>query len=109
MEDDKVRLASEARSFYIDAIKTIVDRSPVEFQRLVNNHLQNVSSSPQEIFQEYHAEGKNLLHIACSSAQINIVEEIVSRCEDVKTIINTPDHAGFTPLMNAMIAESSDI
>lgn len=79
-----------------DAVKSFLDGHP--------------DSTARDVVVGFHSEGKTLLHVACSSGKLEVVECLLDFCkgnnnQELKSIVNLQDDRGFTPLMNATISE----
>lgn len=99
--------AQAAQRFYGDCVKFIMEGKHDEFCGLLQRYSAlNPNVSMQDIFENYHSEGKILLHIAASRGNLHSVELILNKCIN---IVNFADNAGFTPIINATISESFDV
>jgi ankyrin repeat protein len=107
---DDYREAQAAKSFYSDAVASVMNGDVNELTRIIHAFTaRNPDVSMQEIMTHFHSEGKTILHLAAGSGHYSVFERLIHMCSDPKAIVNMADKAGFTPLINATIAESLPI
>lgn len=99
--------AQAAQKFYSDSLNLLVAGKGSEFLEALSTYTSETQQTAQDIFESYQSDGKYLLHIASSTANVEVVE-FAMRCSDL-SFVNKPDGHGFTPLINATVAESSSI
>jgi ankyrin repeat protein len=100
--------AQAAQKFYSDSLNLLVAKKGFEFLEVLNKYVSDSSETAQSIFETYQSDGKHFLHVAASTACAEVVEFAMS-CPNPVAFVNIADSHGFTPLINATVAESSDI
>lgn len=104
------KAAEAAKAFYKDAVASIMEGDVAELKKLVSSFLDNTDGvTMEDILEQFHSEGKTILHLAASSGHVNVVTHIISESKDPRRLVNLADNAGFTPLINATISESIPI
>jgi hypothetical protein len=101
--------AQNAKALYTDAVKFCMEGSVDKLKNLLNKYMvENPLHKMDIILENYHSEGKTMLHIAAASGHSHVVEALLENVEKKKLeiIINLKDCLGFTPLMNGTISES---
>ena len=105
---EEYKSAQAAQKFFSDSLNLLVERKSTEFLEYLSTYAAESQQQPQDIFESYQTDGKYLLHIAASTACKEVVE-FALKCPNPSAFVNIPDSNGFTPLINATIAESSEI
>jgi ankyrin repeat protein len=101
------QIAKEAQDVFRDAIKNSMEGNIAELKKLVKDFLdKNPTYSSEDFFTGFQSEGRTLLHIAASCGKYEIFEYVVGECKAIKSFVDLKDQKGFTPLMNATIAEN---
>lgn len=109
-DNEQYKVMKESQDFFRDIIEAVMNNKLIEVQSKLNAYLKSHPNiTINDIIQEFQSEGKTLLHIASSSGHLRIVQYLVQQCTDIKKVINLADNQGMTPIINATIAESSDI
>lgn len=100
--------AQAAQKFYSDSLNLLVANKGYEFLEVLNKYISDSRETAQSIFETYQSDGKHFLHVAASTGCVEVVEYAIS-CPNPAAFVNIADSNGFTPLMNATVAESSVI
>jgi 26S proteasome non-ATPase regulatory subunit 10 len=117
-KEEEYKLASSYQNAFRLTVQSCMDGNLDDFRtnfvNLFNLQCENHPNClKSEFLSEFHSEGKTLFHIACSSGKVEIVDYLLAQCseekEDIRKMINLKDNQGFTPLLNATIAESNEI
>ena len=74
--------ARKAQQFFREAITCCMEKNHVKFSTMVNDYLTAHNNLTfLDVFKGFQTEGKNLLHIACSSGCDEIVQFIMEKEE----------------------------
>lgn len=105
------KLAKENQEIFSNTIQSCMNNDLNKLKTLLNEFLStNPTYTAEDFFTGFKSEGKTLLHIASSSGHFEIYEYILKYCKSsIKEIINRSDEKGFTPLIYAVIGESTEI
>lgn len=103
------REAQVTKQFYSDAAKLCIDGEVVKLSQLIESFREkNSQYSYDVILENFHSEGKTLVHIAAASGKINIMKLLLEKSIKPEHIVNLKDSSGVTPLINSTISESSE-
>lgn len=107
----RYRLARESQDVFRKSIEALMGGNLTLVKELEGDFLRkNPQYSVKDYYLGFHSEGRTLFHIAVSSGNDSTVDYILSVCElRNPRDVDQRDERGFTPLINATIAESSPI
>ena len=78
-----------AKAFYKDAVASIMEGDVAELKKLVSSFLDNTDGvTMEDILEQFHSEGKTILHLAASSGHVNVVTHIISESKDPHRLVN---------------------
>ena len=109
-ESKEYKEAESAKSFYSNGVKYCMEGNLSKLSRLIEDYEdEHPHNNRQTILENFHSEGKTLVHIAAASGHKKILDYFLENVESRQRLLNLRDDRGFTPLMNATISESSDM
>eukprot|EP01033_Poteriospumella_lacustris_P005383 gene5383-3833_t len=112
-KQEEYKLARSMQEIFRTAVQACMEGNVSKLQDTVKSFIEgHPDSSPRDVIVGFHSEGKTLLHVACSSGKIDVVNALLAYCcgddnQELKTIANLRDDRGFTPLINATVSEST--
>lgn len=111
-DDGKYKEAKQNQEFFKECIEACMSNQLQKLKTLIEKYLiENPAVNPTMLIVGFQAEGRNLLHIACSSGHEEILNYILKQCsyDSSNEVINIQDDRGHTPLINAVIAENNSM
>lgn len=121
-DDGKYKEAKKNQDYFKECIEACMSNQLPKLKQLIEKYLaENPAINAQMLITGFQSEGKNLLHIACSSGHEDILNYILNQCSLTSSsssstptfpsteLINLQDDRGHTPLINAVIAENNSM
>lgn len=110
--EEEYKLARSMQEIFRTSVKACMDGDIAKLREAVQSFLDgHPESTARDVVVGFHSEGKTLLHVACSSGKLDVVEILLNFCrgennQELKSIVNLQDDRGFSALMNATVSES---